>query len=99
MPPTVPASLDLLEREIATRYGCKSIAVKREMVTATVGHKSLVFRVTRFELLGHASAEHCYAWSMPVNHGKEKVVVMLESAPILSAEDAVWARLNYEDGK
>jgi hypothetical protein len=99
MPAIAPASLDLLEREITTRYGCKSIPVRRELVNATVGQKSVVLRVTRFELLGHESAEHCFAWSMPANNGREKVITMLESAPILTAEDAVWARLNYEDGQ
>lgn len=97
MPSTATASLDLLEREITARYGCTGIATKKEIVRAVVGDKALVIPVTRFELIGHESAEYCYAWYATKKNGGEKIMTVLEVAPIFSAEDAVWARLNYDE--
>jgi hypothetical protein len=94
----VIASFDLVEREIKTRYGCRGVPVKKEIVKADTGESLLNFAVTKFELIAHESAKYCYAWLMPSN-GREKVVTMLEIAPILSAQEAVWARLNYQNGK
>lgn len=95
MPAT--AANGLLERELEERYGCRSIPVERKIVKAVIGDKPVILSVTKFELIGHECAQYCYAWSGPTKHGIDKIMSILMGAPILTAEDAVWARLNYEE--
>lgn len=69
----------------------------RSIIKAIAGDKTLVIAVTKFELIGHESAIFCYAWALPTDNGREKIMSTLEVTPISSAEDAVWARLNFEE--
>jgi len=93
------AANGLLEREVEARYGCRGIAVERSVVKAVAGDQPVIVSVTKFELIGYASADFCYAWALPATSGRERVMTALEGAPILSAEDAVWARLNCEEAR
>jgi len=72
------ASLGLMEREIKARYGCGSVAVRKEVVREPAGDRSLILIVTKFELTGHRRARHCYAWSAQADDGREKIVTMLD---------------------
>ena len=72
------ASLGLVEREVKARYGCTSVAVRKEIVRETAGDRSLILIVTKFELTGHRFAKHCYAWLARTHDGREKVLTMLD---------------------
>ncbi len=69
-------SPDFLEREIETRYHCRAVPIKKEIVKAMVGDRVFTVLVTTFELLARDSMEYCSAWMAPSADGFGKLTLM-----------------------
>ena len=49
-----------------------------------------------FDLIGHATATRCYAWSHETDEDKQRFIAVLHEGPVDSAEKTVRAALMQE---
>ena len=85
-------------RAIRDLHGCDSTWVKSVAVTETF-RGEIVWRgtVEVFDLIDHATATRCYAWSHAVDGSeKRRYVAVLHEGPVDSAEAAVRAAIVRE---
>ena len=86
--------IELLMEEIEDLHGCNSEHVESVFVHE-VFHGQTVWKgmVEVFELAGHPKAKRAFAWSHPggTRTKDERIVVVLEIPPVVSAQTAVHA--------
>lgn len=82
------AGVDGLREAIKNVHGCDS----RWVESASVREVYWTGEVQVFHLVGHATAERCYAWSQPAG-GERRVHAVLHGATVDSAAQAVRATI------
>jgi len=81
-------AIDELRDAIRKLHGCDSHRVE----SVQVAEPYFKGEVQVFQLVGHATAEQCYAWSQPVGR-ERRVHVVLHGATVDSATKAVKATI------
>jgi hypothetical protein len=82
------ASVDGLREAIKRVHGCDS----RWVESASVSEAYWTGEVQVFQLIGHATAERCYAWSQRAG-GERRVHAVLHGATVGDAAQAVRATI------
>lgn len=87
-----------LQKAIRHNFGCDSTFVDAVFVLETWERQTAWQGIVRvFELVGHPTAERCYAWSHAVDGSeRRRFVTVLHGGAIDSAQAAVRAALVQE---
>jgi hypothetical protein len=91
----IEVSADDLRSVVEAQHGCPAQLVEAVAVSESfLGQLVWEGVVHVFALQGHRSAEHCYAWSSPVEgSSRRRFYAVLGMPPINSAADAVRAAI------
>ncbi len=88
------SDIEVLRDAIAVMHGCDSSHLSTEPVTELFeGEIAWTGDVEVFELMNHAKASKCYAWSYLDDSGETQYTTVLEIPPVISPETAVKAAL------
>ena len=93
--PELPKEISALQRAIEDLYGCEA-AYRRSEHVRDKFQRDVVWDgfVCVFKLLGHPTANYCYAWRFKLGD-ETHLAAILETPPVDSVESAVTFAMRY----
>lgn len=88
-------SVEALREAVRNLHGCESVWIESVRVKETFEGQSVwEGTVQVFDLVGHPTANRCYAWSYETGEGgKRRFIAVLHQGPVDSPQAAVRAAI------